>query len=355
MTCDIIHVVGARPNFAKMAPVYKALKNLRVSQKILHSGQHYDHNMSGSFFKDLDIPEPDIQLSIKGKTQGQQTGEVLEKIETALFEAKPRIVCVYGDINTTVAAALSAKKFGAILAHIESGLRSFDTSMPEEINRMVVDAISDIHFVTEDSGVKNLTREGKEKSVHFVGNTMIDSLKSVLSHMKKENSKSYGVVTFHRPANVDTKEGILKVLETLDEIETEVYWPIHPRTLKSLKKFRCLSRVKRNKKIKLIDPMPYKDFISLVYSSAFILTDSGGIQEEATFMKVPCLTFRENTERPSTISFGTNVLVSNKHQVAYYLNQIAQNSFKTSSIPDFWDGTAGERIAIILKKVLLIN
>jgi UDP-N-acetylglucosamine 2-epimerase (non-hydrolysing) len=216
MTCEILHVVGARPNFVKMAPVYKALQKLRVGQKILHSGQHYDKNMSGDFFDDLGIPHPDKNLNVKGKTHAEQTAHILIGIEKFLLIFHPKIVCVYGDINTTLAASISAKKLGIKIAHIESGLRSGDMSMPEEQNRIMTDSIADIHFVTEKSGLENLKKEGKKDSVHFIGNTMIDSLQSLISNWKDKKSSEYGVVTFHRPSNVDSKKGLQNILEILE-------------------------------------------------------------------------------------------------------------------------------------------
>lgn len=353
MTCEILHVVGARPNFVKMAPVYKALQKLRVSQKILHSGQHYDKNMSGDFFEDLGIPNPDKNLNVKGKTHAEQTAFILVGVEKFLLNCKPKIVCVYGDINTTLAASISAKKLGIKIAHIESGLRSGDMSMPEEQNRIMTDAISDIHFVTEQSGMDNLLKEGKQDSAYFVGNTMIDSLKNRIS--KVENKKSeYGVVTFHRPSNVDNREGILSIVEILEEIKSDTYWPIHPRSLSSLKKFRCLSRVKRIKGLSLIDPLSYNSFIQLVRNASFVITDSGGIQEETTYMGVPCITYRDTTERPSTIVDGSNILTMNKDEIVTTVKKIRLGIFKEHRIPKLWDGNAGERVSLVLKKELLL-
>ena len=354
MTCDILHVVGARPNFVKMAPVYSALKDLRVSQKILHSGQHYDKNMSDDFFVDLKIPEPNINLEIKGKTHGEQTAAAIVGIEKYLQKQRPKIVCVYGDINTTLAASISAKKLGINVAHIESGLRSGDISMPEEQNRIMVDAIADIHFVTEPSGIKNLKEEGRLKTSYFVGNTMIDSLKNFIKDNPKKNSEKYGVVTFHRPSNVDTKKELIKIIEILEEIKTKLYWPIHPRTLSALKKFRCLSRAKRIKNLSIIEPLSYNSFIHLVQNSSVVITDSGGIQEETTFMGVPCITYRDSTERPVTIEEGTNILMMDKESIVIMVKKIMLDIFKPHKIPQYWDGNAGQRVAIELKKKLLL-
>jgi UDP-N-acetylglucosamine 2-epimerase (non-hydrolysing) len=353
MDYDILHVVGARPNFAKMAPVYKSLSKLRVSQKILHSGQHYDKNMSGDFFKDLGIPDPDITLKIKGKTHAEQTSDVMIGIEKELSKSLPKIVCVYGDINTTLAATISSKKMNTKVAHIESGLRSGDIHMPEEQNRIMVDAISDFHFVTEKSGVDHLKEAGKTASVYHVGNTMIDSLSEYLRQNPRKKSEKYGVATFHRPSNVDSKEGILEVLSILEGINIKTYWPMHPRTMSSLKKFRCLSRAKRIKNLSMIEPLPYNSFINLVNNSTMVITDSGGIQEETTYMGIPCITYRSSTERPATITTGSNVLTMNKHEILNYTKDIMLGTFKKGKIPHLWDGRSGERIALILKRKLL--
>lgn len=353
MGYDILHVVGARPNFAKMAPVYKSLSKLRVSQKILHSGQHYDKNMSGDFFKDLGLPDPDVTLKIKGKSHAEQTSEVMIGIEKELIKSLPKIVCVYGDINTTLAATISSKKMNTKVAHIESGLRSGDIHMPEEQNRIMVDAISDYHFVTELSGIKNLKEEGKTTSVHHVGNTMIDSLSEYLNQNPRKKSESYGVVTFHRPSNVDSKEGILQILSILAGIDTKMYWPLHPRTMLSLKKFRCLSKAKRIKNLSMIEPLPYNSFVSLVNNATMVITDSGGIQEETTYMGIPCITYRSSTERPVTITTGTNMLTMNEHEIHRYVRDIMSGNFKKGKIPHLWDGRSGERIALVLKRKLL--
>jgi len=354
MTCEILHIVGARPNFVKMAPVYRALEELRVDQKILHSGQHYDKNMSEDFFKDLGIPQPNINLGVKGKTHAEQTASVLIGVEKFLLQCKPGLVCVYGDINTTLAASITAKKLGVKVAHIESGLRSGDISMPEEQNRIMTDAIADIHFVTEQSGMDNLEKEGKKDSSYFVGNTMIDSLKNLVDSWKDKKESEYGVVTFHRPSNVDSKEGIQKIIEILEALKVEIYWPIHPRTLKALKKFRCLSRAKRIQGLKMIDPLSYNSFIRLIRNSSFVITDSGGIQEETTYMGIPCLTYRDTTERPSTITEGSNILIMNKDEIVIAVKKIMLGMIKNHKIPRLWDGKSGQRVALILKKKLLL-
>ena len=349
MTCDVLHVVGARPNFAKMGPVFSELKNLRTKQAILHSGQHYDSNMSDSFFRDLEIPPPDIVLT----SFGSNFKEVISDIENSIVSLDPKLVCVYGDINTTLLASIATKKAGKLLAHVESGLRSGDKKMPEEVNRIMVDAIADIHFVTESSGVENLKTEGKTDSVFFVGNTMIDSLSKELEKIEHKDTSPYYVVTFHRPSNVDSKESLLKVLDILSELKEETFWPIHPRSLSALKKFRLLTKAKRIKNLKIIDPMSYKEFIKLVRFSNCVITDSGGIQEETTFMRVPCLTYRENTERPSTVDVGTNTLFSTKNEMIKILEDIKSGVYKKGKIPPLWDGKSGQRIAISIKKKLL--
>lgn len=354
MDYDILHIVGARPNFAKMAPVYKSLEELRVSQKILHSGQHYDKNMSADFFEDLGIPSPDVVLKIKGKTHAEQTSDIMVGIESELAKRVPKIVCVYGDINTTLAATITAKKKNIKVAHVEAGLRSGDISMPEEQNRIMVDAISDFHFVTEQSGVDNLEKSGKKDSVYFVGNTMIDSLSNYLKRNPKKKSEKYAVVTFHRPSNVDTKNEILKLVSILESIEIKTYWPIHPRTMSALKKFRCLAKVKRIKNLSLLEPLSYNSFISLVNNSSLVITDSGGIQEETTYMGIPCITYRSSTERPVTVQTGTNILTMNPTEIKESIVLILSGKYKKFRCPPMWDGNSGERIGLILKRKLLL-
>jgi len=347
MTCKVVHVVGARPNFVKMAPVYKALKDLNVTQKIIHSGQHYDSKMSGTFFEDLKIPKPDFNLEVMSGTHAQQTGKVLVGIETCLLKVNPKIVIVYGDVNTTLAAAISAKKLNLIVAHVESGLRSFDVRMPEEQNRMMVDAISDILFVTEKSGIDNLKHSNHYGKIFHVGNTMIDSLASVIDTNAKK--LDHCVVTFHRPSNVDTRQHLEKVVNLVESLPCKTIWPVHPRTKKSLIDCGFYDRVKSNSHIFLKDPKPYIEFVNLVNTSRFIITDSGGIQEEAVFMKIPCITYRSSTERPSTIESGSNVLLMKLDAIKSKVHDIISDNQKEIIVPDLWDGHAAKRIAKILQ------
>lgn len=347
MVCDVIHVVGARPNFVKMAPVYKALKDVGASQKIIHSGQHYDGKMSGSFFEDLSIPKPDYNLEVMSGTHAQQTSKVMSKIEACLVESNPKIVVVYGDVNTTLAAAITSKKLGLTLAHVESGLRSFDMKMPEEQNRIMVDAISDILFVTETSGIENLKKEGRTSNVYHVGNTMIDSLASVAR--KKINKEDQCVVTFHRPSNVDSKESLEKIVDLVISLPCVANWPIHPRTKKSLVDFGLYEQLKRNDRVILTGPKSYVDFIDLISRSKFIMTDSGGIQEESVFLEVPCITYRSSTERPSTIESGSNTLTMDKKEIIKKVSEIVEGKNEKITVPQLWDGKASQRISKILK------
>lgn len=348
MTCKVVHVVGARPNFVKMAPVYKALSKLNVEQKIVHSGQHYDSKMSGSFFKDLKIPNPDYNLEVMSGTHADQTGKILMGMEKCFLDSKPKIVIVYGDVNTTLAAAISAKKMGIIVAHVESGLRSFDMSMPEEQNRIMVDAISDILFVSEKSGIENLDKFNVYGKVFHVGNTMIDSL----SNVAKTNIKKldHCVVTFHRPSNVDTYENLEKIVCLIESLPCKVKWPVHPRTKKSLIDNSLYNRLYHNTEIEMTEPKSYIEFIDLISRAKFIITDSGGIQEEAVFLKTPCITYRTSTERPATIESGSNTLSMDAAEIKQSVFNIVNDSHKEIIVPELWDGFASQRIAEILQK-----
>lgn len=347
MTCKVVHVVGARPNFVKMAPVYKALKDLNISQKIIHSGQHYDAKMSGSFFEDLNIPDPDYNLEVMSGSHAEQTGRVLITIENCFLEINPKIVIVYGDVNTTLAAAVTAKKLNLLVAHVESGLRSCDMTMPEEQNRIMVDGISDILFVTEQSGLDNLKNVRRDQKVYHVGNTMIDSLAQVTS--TKNKKLDHCVVTFHRPSNVDSKESLKKVVSLVKDLPCKTIWPLHPRTKKSLEKFNLYDSLSQAPFLSLEEPKSYVEFVNLVSSAKFIVTDSGGIQEEAVFLKTPCITYRSSTERPSTIDSGSNTLTMNLESIKNKTQEINRGMHKDIKVPDLWDGNASKRIAKILK------
>jgi UDP-N-acetylglucosamine 2-epimerase (non-hydrolysing) len=358
----VMNVVGARPNFMKIAPVVDALRQAGVPQYLVHTGQHYDEKMSRLFFEELGIPVPDVNLEVGSGSQAAQTAEIMRRFEPVLLEAQPDIVVVVGDVNSTMACALVATKLGVPVAHIEAGLRSFDRSMPEEINRLVTDCISDLLFVSEMSGMKNLCNEGvSSDKVHFVGNVMIDTLLQHRASAERSDIRGrlglkagdrYALVTLHRPANVDDPEklcGLLRALETLSRDLTVVF-PMHPRTRKNAveagleRELDCLTTT---------DPLGYLDFLHLMSRAAVVITDSGGIQEETTVLGVPCLTVRDNTERPATISEGTNCLVgTNPDALLRAVTQVLHGPRRVGRWPALWDGKAAERIAAILVDVL---
>jgi len=371
----IISVVGARPNFMKMAPIHKKLleHKSKVIHKIVHTGQHYDNKMSGVFIKELDLPKPHIYLAIGSASHAEQKARIMIEFEKILIKEKPDLVLVYGDINSTAAAALVSSKIltktgrSVPVAHIESGLRSNDRTMPEEINRRVTDVLSDYHFVTEYSGVKNLLNEGADKkNIFFAGNTMIDSLvfylaKAGRSGILKElciSEKQYALVTLHRPSNVDVKENMRKIFSVFQNINMinpalDIVFPVHPRTLKMIGEFGLDKKIQSVKNLILTEPFGYFDFLKLTANAKFILTDSGGIQEESTFLRIPCITLRENTERPVTSELGTNVICGlNEKKIIKHIKEIEIGSFKKGKIPELWDGKAAERIVKILLKLI---
>ena len=354
----IVHIIGARPNFMKAAPVISEIeKRKKFEQVIFHTGQHFDKEMSEVFLSQLNIPKPKHKFSLESKSALSQIGEIITKLEKILTKENPKLVIVYGDVNSTLAASIVANRLSIKLCHIESGLRSFDRSMPEEINRIITDKLADIHFVTEKSAVKNLKNENVDKSsIFFVGNTMIDSLETFLkTGIDKVNIKEpYYLTTFHRPSNVDTKKGLEKILKILDWLSQRINitFPIHPRTLNNFKKFNLLKRLEDNERISIIPPASYSQFLSLTKNSKAVITDSGGIQEECSHLHIPCLTLRENTERPITINKGSNVLVSSLKDVRFYFDKINKKRFKKSKSIKFWDGKASQRIAKILYEKL---
>ena len=357
---NILLVVGARPNFIKIMPLIREFKKFRsrIRCTLVHTGQHYDKAMSGNFFKDLSISKPDIYLGVGSSTHGKQTAKVIEGIEDVLLRKRYDLLIVVGDVNSTIAAALAASKLGVKIVHIEAGLRSFDRNMPEEINRVLTDHISDYLFTTERSGNKNLEREGipKEK-IFFVGNIMIDSYK--ISKDKIKNSKvidrlgltkgDYSIATIHRPSNVDQRKNLKDIAKTLNEIskQIKVVFPVHPRTKKMLKRHNIVL-----KDIMTIDSLGYIDFQSLLKNARFVVTDSGGIQEESTIHNVPCLTLRDNTERPVTLNNGSNELVgTNRSKILGSVNRILSGNWKQAKQPSLWDGKAAKRITrVILNK-----
>jgi UDP-N-acetylglucosamine 2-epimerase (non-hydrolysing) len=357
-----ISVVGARPNFMKIAPLHRAFQKYSdtVQNLIVHTGQHYDERMSKVFFSDLELPHPDFYLGVGSGSHAQQTAKVMTAFETTLLEQKPDLVIVVGDVNSTLACSVTSSKLGIPVAHVEAGLRSFDRGMPEEINRMVTDVLADHLFVSEVSGLVNLKNEGVDDSkVHFVGNVMIDSLihyREKASHSSiftdlglKKNA--YTLVTLHRPSNVDDKDNLEKILTIFEGIchNTTLVFPIHPRTRDRIAAFGLQERFDAIPNLIAAEPIGYYDFLALMDNSSLIVTDSGGIQEESTYLQVPCLTLRENTERPSTIEIGTNELMGLAVEpvIARGL-EILGGNLKKGGIPEKWDGKTAERIAEIL-------
>jgi UDP-N-acetylglucosamine 2-epimerase (non-hydrolysing) len=358
----IINVCGARPNFMKIASVMRAYETVGgFTPLLVHTGQHYDARMSRSFFDELEIPRPDINLEVGSGSHAVQTAAVMERFEPVVLEHRPDAVLVVGDVNSTIACGLVAAKLGVPVVHVEAGLRSFDRSMPEEINRVLTDAISDVLFVSEPSGLENLRMENvADDKVHFVGNVMIDTL---LQHRERADASSvlqdhdltpgdYVVITLHRPSNVDDVATFTRLAGVIDEIQRElpVIFPMHPRTRNKLGELGLDKRFADMRRLRLLEPLGYLDFLKLTAEAGVMVTDSGGIQEETTILGVPCLTVRENTERPVTITAGTNQLVGTDPAaiLAGYRNARARNRGNVE-IPEKWDGQAGQRIATILR------
>lgn len=353
----IISVVGTRPNFVKIASLVKEFsKHPDITNILVHTGQHYDEKMSDSFFRELEIPEPDINLGIGSGSHAEQTGRIMIEFEKVLLNEKPDLVLVVGDVNSTLACALTSVKLGIKVAHIEAGLRSFDREMPEEINRILTDQISDYLFTTEKDAEKNLLNEGIAKSkIFFVGNLMIDTLlihKERASNLKKPDSNDYAILTLHRPSNVDDKETLSNILEIIREIQSQIkiIWPMHPRTRNNLEGFNLKEKLKEMKNVSISDPLTYLEFMNAVMNSKFVLTDSGGIQEETTVLNIPCITLRDNTERPVTIEQGTNYLAgSNKNSILEIIQKVLNGKAKQYKGIEFWDGKAAERIVSVIK------
>jgi len=348
----ILHVVGARPNFMKAAPVLRALKTRQgVAQTLVHTGQHYDVNMSDVFFRQLGMPAPDVNLEVGSGSHARQTADIMSRFEPVALERKPDVVLVYGDVNSTVAAALVCSKLGIRVGHVEAGLRSFDRTMPEEINRLLTDRIADLLFTPSEDGDRNLAREGiVPAKIHRVGNVMIDSLVQLLPLARQSKMEGlperYALVTLHRPANVDEDHILKRILQSLLEVNAElkVVFPVHPRTRQRITDFGIDAN-----QLQLLDPLPYIEFLALQSRATLVLTDSGGIQEETTYLGVPCLTLRENTERPVTVTLGTNTLVgADVSRLRAELRKILDGKGKKGKIPPLWDGHAAERIAAVL-------
>jgi UDP-N-acetylglucosamine 2-epimerase (non-hydrolysing) len=395
----IVTIVGARPNFMKVAPIIRAIhehnqkhKGPEINHLLVHTGQHYDEVMSDRFFADLSLPKPDVFLGVGSGSHAAQTAQILEKFEGVLLREKPQVVIVVGDVNSTLACALVAAKISfdsvgsrPVIAHVEAGLRSFDRSMPEEVNRVVTDHVSDLFFVTEESGIQNLRNEGiSPDKIHFVGNTMIDSLftfkekadaSAILNELglrtdkgKNGASKSnirYALLTLHRPSNVDNRDAFLNILEGLEELAADcpIVFPVHPRTQQRIKEFgsglHMMANAARNKDqvrdsgstssgIILTNPLGYLDFLCLMKHATIVVTDSGGIQEETTCLGIPCVTVRENTERPVTVEYGTNIVAGTRTEGIKDAIQRQRARKGGNSIPKHWDGQAAKRIVDIL-------
>lgn len=363
---QIFIIVGTRPNFIKITQFKKVVSQLKndIIIKIIHTGQHFDERMADVFFSQLQL-FPDYFLNIKPNNPNQQIAEIIQQLDLLIEkEGKPDILMVVGDVNSTLAAALFANKAGIKLVHLESGLRSGDRTMPEEINRILTDEVTDYFFITEQSGRDNLIKEGKNKDcLFFVGNTMIDTLvayesliqhSDILANLSLQPDK-YVLMTMHRPATVDNQKGLEKLFDIMESItkQYKLVFPIHPRTLKSIDKFGLKNRLEKNKDIISVPPLDYFSFQKLIFNCKFVITDSGGIQEESTFVRKPCLTLRPNTERPVTVTNGTNTLIPFELEcVNKYVKQIAQNSYKQGAIPYLWDGKATFRIVEILSEIL---
>ena len=357
----VISVAGARPNFMKIAPLMEAFRNVPAIEPILvHTGQHYDERMSDLFFRQLGIGQPDVNLGIGSGSHAVQTAEIMLAFEQIVLREKPDVVLVVGDVNSTIACGIVAVKLGITLVHVEAGLRSFDRSMPEEINRILTDSISNLLFCTEQSGVDNLRREGvAEERIVLVGNVMIDTL---LKNKAKADESTilddlglqpggYAVLTLHRPANVDDPAVFGGLLDAFDVIQQEmpIVFPVHPRTRKNLDGSPLAGRVAAMTNFRLIDPAGYLDFLKLISSARLVLTDSGGIQEETTILKVPCLTLRPNTERPITAEVGSNSIVgTDPERILHAYHETLAGRGRKPQTPPLWDGRAAERIAKVL-------
>lgn len=356
-------IAGARPNFMKIAPIYRVGEEYEeISCQVVHTGQHYDYQMSQTFFEDLELPEPDFFLNAGSGSHAEQTARIMVAFEQVCQQEEPDLVVVVGDVNSTLASSIVAKKLQIRVAHVEAGLRSFDLSMPEEINRMVTDAVTDLFFVTEQSGVDNLLREGKPREcIHFVGHVMIDNLLYQLKQIENGNSLSFSTqslkeahpeylfLTLHRPANVDEKAHLAEIANALNEIAetTPIFFPVHPRTRKMLE----AHRVRLSSNIFQLAPLGFKESLYLWKDAQLVMTDSGGLQEETTALGVPCITLRDNTERPITIEMGTNVLGGTRRESilkAYRESLGARGS--RHAVPPLWDGRASERIWNILRR-----
>jgi UDP-N-acetylglucosamine 2-epimerase (non-hydrolysing) len=360
----VVHVAGARPNFVKIAPICEEMgrRGGLFQQVLVHTGQHYDDNMSRVFFRDLEMPKPDLYLEVGSGSHAEQTARVMLAFEPVLQEHKPDLVIVVGDVNSTIACALVAAKLLVPVAHVEAGLRSFDRTMPEEINRVLTDQIADLLFTTERDADENLLREGVAgERIHFVGNVMIDTL---LRHKQRAlaldtlsryelSPQGFALLTLHRPSNVDRREALDGILDALAEIQARlpVVFPAHPRTMKQMREFGSEARLAGMPNVRVTEPLGYLEFLNLMANARLVLTDSGGIQEETTILGVPCLTLRENTERPVTVTQGTNTVVGcEPRQIVREVLMILDGRGKAGRVPELWDGQAAKRITQVLEK-----
>lgn len=357
----IANVVGARPNLVKIAPLVREMcKHSEIQPMLIHTGQHYDERLSDIFFRQMGIPQPDVNLEVGSGSHARQTAEILKRVEPFLVEQQPDLVLVVGDVNSTFAASLAAAKLGIQVAHVEAGLRSFDRTMPEEINRVLTDALADYLFVTEEDAIENLVREGRPRErIFFVGNVMIDALRQFLpiaqqsriggelGLMDASGFRPFAVLTLHRPSNVDSVETLGKLLRGIEAIADQlpVIFPVHPRTRQKLSG----QQNKNHPQLRLIPPVGYLDFLCLLSRARLVLTDSGGIQEETTALGVPCLTLRENTERPVTVTEGTNQIVGqDPARIIAAAREALAGKPKTGRVPRLWDGHAAKRIVEVL-------
>ena len=361
---SILCIVGARPNFMKIAPIMQALRTGPdpITAKIVHTGQHYDEAMNKQFFADLGIPHPDINLDVGSGSHAMQTAEVMRRFEPVLDQEQPAAILVVGDVNSTIACALVAAKKGVAVIHVEAGLRSFDRGMPEEINRVLTDQLSDLLYTTERAALANLMREGIDPArVQFVGNVMIDTLHhnlqqaipaaATLANSGLDASQGFAVLTLHRPSNVDNEDSLRSLLETIIEISNRlpVAFPLHPRTKSRIEHFKLEGLLSQGRMI-ILPPLGYLHMLGLMREAKMVLTDSGGIQEETTALGVPCITLRQNTERPVTVDEGTNIVVGQaRDQILAAAEDILASGGKTGRIPEYWDGHAAERIAAHLR------